>query len=38
MEVFHKLYKTETFMYYIENFIIMNLPEMEDYLKLDMLF
>ena len=25
--VFHKLYKTETFMYYIENFIIMNLPE-----------
>ena len=24
--VFHRLYKTETFMYYIENFIIMNLP------------
>lgn len=24
--VFHKLYKTETFMYYIENFAIMNLP------------
>lgn len=24
--VFHKLYKTETFMYYIENFIIMNIP------------
>lgn len=24
--VFHKLYRTETFMYYIENFIIMNLP------------
>ena len=23
---FHKLYKTETFVYYIENFIIMNLP------------
>lgn len=25
-EVFHELYKTETFMFYIENFIIMNLP------------
>lgn len=24
--VFHKLYKTETFMYYIENFAILNLP------------
>ena len=24
--VFHKLYKTETFMYYIENFLIMNMP------------
>lgn len=24
--IFHKLYKTETFMYYIENFIIMNMP------------
>lgn len=24
--VFHKLYKTETFIYYIENFFIMNLP------------
>lgn len=24
--IFHKLYKTETFSYYIENFIIMNLP------------
>ena len=24
--VFHELYKTETFMYYIENFLIMNLP------------
>lgn len=24
--VFHELYKTETFMYYIENFTIMNLP------------
>lgn len=24
--VFHELYKTETFMYYIENFAIMNLP------------
>ena len=24
--VFHKLYKTETFLYYIENFIIMNFP------------
>lgn len=24
--VFHKLYKTENFLYYIENFIIMNLP------------
>ena len=23
---FHKLYKTETFMYYIENFMIMNMP------------
>ncbi len=25
-KVFHKLYKTEKFMYYIENFIIMNMP------------
>lgn len=24
--IFHKLYKTEKFMYYIENFMIMNLP------------
>lgn len=24
--IFHKLYKTETFMYYIENFVIMNMP------------
>ena len=24
--VFHKLYKTETFIYYIENFLIMNMP------------
>ena len=24
--VFHELYKTETFMYYIENFLIMNMP------------
>lgn len=24
--VFHKLYKTETFMYYLENFLIMNMP------------
>ena len=24
--IFHKLYKTETFMYYIENFMIMNMP------------
>ena len=24
--IFHKLYKTENFMYYIENFIIMNMP------------
>lgn len=24
--VFHKIYKTETFMYYIENFLIMNMP------------
>ena len=24
--IFHKLYKTETFMYYMENFIIMNMP------------
>ena len=24
--VFHKLYKNETFMYYIENFLIMNMP------------
>lgn len=24
--VFHKLYRTETFIYYIENFLIMNLP------------
>lgn len=24
--IFHKLYKTETFKYYIENFIIMNMP------------
>ena len=24
--IFHELYKTETFMYYIENFIIMNMP------------
>lgn len=24
--IFHKLYKTETFMYYIENFLIMNVP------------
>ncbi len=24
--VFHKLYKTEKFMYYVENFIIMNMP------------
>ena len=24
--IFHKLYKTETFMYYIENFLIMNMP------------
>ena len=23
---FHRLYKTETFMYYIENFLIMNMP------------
>ena len=23
---FHKLYKTEKFMYYIENFIILNMP------------
>ena len=23
---FHKLYKTETFLYYVENFIILNLP------------
>ena len=25
-DIFHRLYKTETFLYYIENFIIMNLP------------
>ena len=25
-KVFHKLYKTETFLYYIENFLILNLP------------
>ena len=25
-EIFHKLYKTEKFMYYIENFIILNMP------------
>lgn len=25
-KIFHKLYKTETFMYYIENFLILNLP------------
>lgn len=25
-KIFHQLYKTETFMYYIENFIIMNMP------------
>ena len=25
-KVFHELYKTETFMYYIENFLIMNMP------------
>ena len=24
--IFHKLYKTETFIYYIENFLIMNMP------------
>ena len=24
--VFHELYKTETFIYYIENFLIMNMP------------
>ena len=24
--IFHQLYKTETFLYYIENFIILNLP------------
>ena len=24
--IFHKLYKTETFLYYIENFFIMNMP------------
>ena len=24
--IFHELYKTETFMYYIENFLIMNMP------------
>ena len=24
--IFHKLYKTETFKYYIENFMIMNMP------------
>lgn len=30
--VFHKLYKTEKFMYYIENFIIMNLPIVGKYL------
>lgn len=24
--IFHQLYKTETFMYYIENFLIMNIP------------
>ncbi len=26
LQTFHKLYQTETFIYYIENFIIMNLP------------
>lgn len=26
--IFHRLYQTETFLYYIENFIIMNLPWM----------
>ena len=25
-KIFHQLYKTETFMYYIENFLIMNIP------------
>ena len=25
-KTFHKLYKTEKFMYYIENFLIMNMP------------
>lgn len=25
-KIFHRLYKTETFIYYIENFIILNLP------------
>lgn len=25
-EIFHQLYKTETFIYYIENFIILNMP------------
>ncbi len=25
-EVFHRLYKTETFVYYLENFLIMNMP------------
>ena len=25
-KIFHQLYKTETFRYYIENFIILNLP------------
>ena len=24
--IFHELYKTETLIYYIENFIIMNMP------------
>lgn len=24
--IFHKLYKTETFLYYVQNFVIMNLP------------
>lgn len=30
--VFHQLYKTEKFMYYIENFIIMNMPLIGKYL------
>lgn len=32
--IFHELYKTESFLYYIENFIIMNLPWMGNLLFL----